>query len=169
MSMDFTVIQPVRQRFGGPGLDADPREIDLDAPFVGESKEYFFDCPNVDASQWAMLQFQSAGVEWPTDIPNDFKNILRINGVDIPGGLQPGSDRKVGSRFYHAWKTHTMLVPQGILREKGNVLLVEAPQVNIHIPFRDNFVIDNVVILYKTRGIVRPGGVINEEIIELAQ
>lgn len=84
MSMDFTVIQPMRQRFGGKRADSiNPPDRDLGAPTVGGSEEYVFSCPNVDPMQWAVLQFQSIAVslDW---------NILRINDIEIPGGLQPG-------------------------------------------------------------------------------
>ena len=90
MAMDFTVIQPVRQHFGDfPGPDV--REIKLsrteeDVEFVGASKDYIFSCPNVDRDEWAVLQFESLGVNaenerFGTDQKFQSRNIIRIKAL----------------------------------------------------------------------------------------
>lgn len=80
------------------------------------------------------------------------RNILRINHVDIPGGLTPATAERVGGPVQNFWKSHTLLVPANVLREK-NVLHIEAVtfslttnQTNL-----DNFLIDNVVIHFRLR------------------
>jgi hypothetical protein len=157
MSSDFTVVLAVRQRFG----DSDPEfglPQELEAPFVGVSKEYAFACPGVDSAQIAVLQFESFGIRAGTFQPfvtpqPPPRNVIRINGVDIPGGLTPGPEEKIGDRTrQNFWRTHSLLVPANVLREQ-NVLFVEAVtfpltsnQQNL-----DNFILDNVVVHYKLR------------------
>ena len=110
MSSDFTVIFAVRQRFG----DSDPEfslPQELEAPFVGASKEFAFACPGVDSTEMAVLQFESfgigAGTFQPFVVPQPPpRNVIRINGTDLPGGLTPvrkrrlamGLDRTSGGR-----------------------------------------------------------------------
>lgn len=155
MASDFTVIQAVRQRFG----DEDPEfslPQELEAPFVGAAHEYRFRCPGVDPGEMAILLFESLGVRagsfQPFVVPQPPpRNILRVNGVDIPGGITPASVEDVG-RSQAFWKSHTLLVPNGILRE-DNVLRIEAVRFPTTTNQRnlDNFIIDNVVIHFKTR------------------
>jgi len=154
MPMDFTVIQAVRQRFHGPGWEISPPDTDLDAPLVGESKEYAFACPGVDSGQWALLQYQSNAV-------GRYGNTLRVNGVDIPGGMQPGAMSWEGNVFSQSWASHMMLVPPDTLREKDNILFIEASS-----GLDASFIIDNVIMLYKTAHPVSPGDVILEPIGE---
>lgn len=168
MPSDFTIIQAVRQRFG----DDDPEftiDQEREAPFVGAAKDFPFRCPGVDSSQMAVLQFESLGVRagsyQPFAVPQPPpRNIIRINDVDIPGGLTPAtaepSGRAVRSQqeSQEFWKSHTLLVPANVLREE-NVLHIEAVkfgttqnQANL-----DNFLIDNVVIHFKlATGTTRP-------------
>jgi hypothetical protein len=146
MAMDYTVIQAVRQRFGdqSPDLDA---PVELEAPFVGPAKDFPFSCPNVETGQMAVLQFESVGVAagpfGSGSPPFNPRNILRINGVDIPGGVTPGQ------RMF--WKAHSLLVPANVLTAQ-NILHIESVQ-HQHGPGTslDNFIIDNVVIFFKTR------------------
>jgi hypothetical protein len=84
MAVDYTVIQPVRQRFG----DGDYRmelndEREVEAPFVGRQKDFAFSCPNVDPGQMAALHFESIGL-------TSDANVLEINGRPVPGGTQTG-------------------------------------------------------------------------------
>ena len=149
MPIDFTVIQAVRQRFGDQARE-DLEE--LEAPFVGASKSFPFACPNVDAGTMAVLQFESLGVSLGQAASP--RNILRINGVDIPGGITPGPFRIAGNTAFPrfpTWKTHSLLVPANVLREQ-NVLFIASitgqfgPGTHL-----DNFMIDNIVVLFKTR------------------
>jgi len=168
MPCDFTVIQAVRQRFG----DSDPEgEIpqEQEAPFVGLAKDFPFNCPAVASSQVAVLQFESFAVDagrLQVFIPNRPRNIIRINGVDLPGGLTPGLSRSISTNTHEGiWKSNTLLVPANVLRQQ-NVLHIEA----VRIPLTsnqnniDNFIIDNVVVFFKqgrqTAGGVVTGGVV---------
>jgi hypothetical protein len=159
MAIDFTVIQPVRQRFGDSNPDYEwPQE--QEAPFVGTSKDFSFACPGVDSSQWAVLQLESFAIHAgrvAVFTPGYPRNILRINDVDVPGGLTPGASEKITNlRSEHFWKSHTLLVPANVLRDT-NVLHVES----VKLPSSagttnfDNFIIDNVIVFFKLR---RPVG-----------
>src|SRR5437868_12001822 len=47
MPSDFTVIEPVRQRFGDQNVREGEQQFEREAPFVGQSKDYPFPCPDV--------------------------------------------------------------------------------------------------------------------------
>ena len=153
MAADFTIIQAVRHQFGD---HATPEGLDLNAPFVGSSAEVTFSCPFVDSTQLALLQFESLGVEiglGPANYGYDGKeahrNIIRINGVDIPGGITAGPRARFGDDEYGIWKSHTLIVPSNLLNRGENSLYIEAVHFS---PFSaiDHFIIDNVVITFKT-------------------
>jgi hypothetical protein len=157
MSSDFTVILAVRQRFG----DSDPElslPQELEAPFVGASKEFAFACPGVDSTEMAVLQFESFGIRagtfQPFVVPQPPpRNVIRINGTDLPGGLTPGPEEKISDGVrQNFWRTHSLLVPANVLRER-NVLFVEAVRFRLTSNQQnlDNFIIDNVVVHYKVR------------------
>ena len=155
MAIDFTVIQPVRQRFGDDNPDYEwPQE--QEAPFVGTSKDFSFSCPGVDSSQWAVLQLESFAIHAgrvTVFTPGYPRNILRINDVDVPGGLTPGASEKITNlRSQHFWKSHTLLVPANVLRAT-NVLHVESVKLpaSAGITNFDNFIIDNVIVFFKVR------------------
>jgi hypothetical protein len=151
MAMDFTVIQPVRQRFGDATADLAEIEEEQEAPFVGKSKDFPFSCPNVIRGQTAVLQFESLGVS-AGQRQGRPRDIVRINGVDIPGGITAGATVEVedGNRLPF-WKAHLLTVAPNVLQEH-NILHIES----VEIPFGpstnlDNFIIDNIVIFFKTR------------------
>jgi hypothetical protein len=148
MPSDFTVIQEVRQRFGDDRGEEEP--VEKQAPFVGVSKDFPFACPGVDPTLPAVLQFESRGVQsgYFDELP---RNIVRINSTDIPGGITPGPFWRNDIRQVGLWKSHTLIVPANVLREQ-NVLHIEAgPIPSLQQPALDNFIIDNVVLFFKTR------------------
>ena len=155
MPMDFTVIQSVRQRFGEKSFGRRRPQFPLEsaAPFVGKAKNYPFSCPNVDRKERAVLQFESIGVEAEkfrtVPLPGR-RNILQINRIDIPGGITPGSEdyEQDDQQF---WRTHSLVVGANVLKER-NVLRIEAVVLGFgHGVFGiDNFMIDNIVLFYKT-------------------
>lgn len=160
MAMDFTVIEPVRQRFGDSNVvdSAGSGEFPLEqeAPFAGQSKDFRFSCSRVDPNQMAVLQFESlsvtAGGQYVFSPEFSGKrNIIRINGTDIPGGITNSPYVEAVGRIWHFWKAHSLLVPPFVLRDVDNILHIES----IKIPISggdtlDNFIIDNVVIFFKT-------------------
>lgn len=163
MAMDFTVIQAVRQHFGDRNVrdSAFPSgsefPLEQEAPFVGQSKDFPFPCPKVDPSQMAVLQFESLSVTagghyvFSPEFSGK-RNIIRINDVDIPGGITNAPYVQAVERIWHFWKTHSLLVPAHVLNDEGNILHIES----IKIPISggdtfDNFIIDNVIVLFKTR------------------
>ena len=137
MATDYTVILATRQHFGNePGVFND---VEPSVPFVGPTKDFSFNCPNVNPGEIAFLMFQSREV-------NHQRNVFRVNGVDVFGGL-PASPSK------DTWNGNILLIePRHQLRTTGNILHIEARNDsgggggNI-----DDFIIDNVVIIYKTR------------------
>ena len=79
MGTNFTVIQFQRQHFGNqPGSFDD---IEPDVPFVGQAREFVFDCPCVNAEDTAVLLFQSRDVSHRL-------NILHINGIQSTAGCR---------------------------------------------------------------------------------
>ena len=140
MALNFTVIFSQRQHFG------DERYIfSGQIPFVGKTKDYSFDCPGVNASETAVLMFQSYDV---TTGANDFQ----INGVEVYGGLPVGPrGEQHGSHRSSAWVGNVLLVEaRHQLRATGNVLHVEAHPAAGGSTDIDDFVLDNMVIMYKT-------------------
>ena len=134
---DFTVILFTRQHFGNqPGIFED---IEPSVPFAGATKDYSFDCPNVNPNQTAVLMFQSRDVDHP-------RNVFQINGVSVYGGLPVSPNR-------NTWNSNTLLVePRHLLRGSRNILNVESRNSsggnggNL-----DDFIIDNIIIFYKTK------------------
>lgn len=127
--MDYTVIIRAGVHFGDEASS-------LPGFFVGDGEDFEFDCPGIDPSQEAVLTFQALGVD-------SLKNVFRINDKVVYGGLP--SSRSQG------WAAQTLLVNPGTLRARGNVLRIEARtsggQSSGDI---DDFVIDNLVLFYKT-------------------
>jgi len=156
MAADYTVIIAVRQRFGdspggtvdSPGRDADEYPQEEEAPFVGTSKDFVFDCPHIDRSQFGILQFNSLGV-------SHFNNLLQVNGVDVPGGLSVGPVSVYGPPYPPRWNTHSLLIERNVLTEHGNILHIEsvAP---LEFEQIDDFIIDNAVMWFKPQTGIRP-------------
>jgi hypothetical protein len=142
MTTNFTVIVCQRQHFGNnPGSfdDAEP-----DVPFAGAVKSFSFDCPDVDPGETALLMFQSRDVDHR-------RNILRINGVDVVGGLPISPARD-------AWNANILLVePRHQLKATGNALHVESrTSAGESTGDVDDFILDNVVIAYKILDVSLP-------------
>jgi hypothetical protein len=137
MSTDFTTVMAQRQHFGneqGSFNNVEPKVM-----FAGPTKDFAFNCPNVNSGETAFLMFQSRDVDHQ-------RNIFRVNGVDIFGGL-PASPSK------DTWNGNILLIAsRHHLKAANNVLDVESRNgsggggSDI-----DDFIIDNVVIVYKTR------------------
>ena len=137
MASNFTVIQFQRQHFGNePGIFND---MEPNVPFVGSAKDFLFDCPNVDPAETAFLVFQSRHVEHQ-------RNVFRVNGTDVFGGLPASPARD-------SWNGNILLLePHHQFRGTGNVLHVESRNASGGSAGDvDDFIIDNVVIEYKTR------------------
>ena len=143
MAADFTIVIRVRQKFG----DRHPEEIGLDLPFaptVGLEKDFEFQCPNVDPNQEAVLLFQSQG---------GTRNTIEINGHTLSGGIEGGAfvtelPVSPGEKTAVAqWNGNILLVRRNVLSH-NNVLRIRAGEVDVD-KF-DNFVIDNVVVVFKT-------------------
>lgn len=164
MSLDFTVVINVRQRFGDNKGDSE--RLEAQAPFQGLQRDYEFVCPKVDSSQTAVLLFQTMGVDLNI-------NILQVNGQRVFGGIPVGgSDRDHLTRVDHTgnvppstldlsrsvWNANVMLITPRVLRE-SNVLHIESvPNDDGN---ADDFIVDNVVVLFKTRVSNTPGDVFN--------
>lgn len=143
MGNNFTVVQYQRQHFGNqPGSFND---IEPNVPFAGAGKEYVFDCPQVNPAETAILLFQSRDV-------SHSRNILQINGTQVSGGLPVSPSRD-------SWNGNVLLVePHHQLRAKGNVLRVEARNLGGGTSGDiDDFIIDNVVVQYKTLDLSHQG------------
>jgi len=149
MALDFTVVIQVRQRFGD--RDADDLGQETEAPFVGQQKDFSFRCPSVDSGQQAILLFQCQGA--------NVQQSLKINGQEIFGNIPASVEQKpfpflqpndvVISVPNAQWNGNIMIIHPGVLQE-NNVLRIKAGEIgdsgNI-----DNFIIDNLVVVFKTR------------------
>jgi hypothetical protein len=120
-------------------------KVEPQAEFVGQHKDFHFDCPNVDPSKTAFLEFQSMDV-------SHSHNELNVNNVGVFGGLPVGGTRTAAGQPPFAWTSNTMLVEsRHRLQPTDNVLHVFAtnppgtPATNV-----DDFILDNIVIVYKT-------------------
>jgi hypothetical protein len=140
MASDFTVIMLVRQHFGNqPGIFND---VEPAVPFVGPTKEYRFDCPNVDPSQTAYLMFQSRDVDHQG-------NLIKVNGLELFGRIPASPSRDT-------WNGNILLVEKDAkLKPTGNLLIIRSRNQNSQNGGEiDDFIIDNVVISYKTNSII---------------
>ena len=144
MATSFTVILFSRQQFGpNQGLFD---QVEPGVAFAGLSKDFSFDCPDVDSGEAAYLMFQSFAL-------GDKRTVFQINGVDIFGGLPVANperwfDQNAQTIFFH-WAGNIMLVESNHgLKAAGNILHVESTGLD--------FIIDNVVITYKTLSGVQP-------------
>jgi hypothetical protein len=166
MAVDYTVVMAVRQRFGDlkrdekPSLNETESGLEPDAPFVGAEKSFAFRCPSVDRSQFALLLFQALGVSTV--------QALEINGQTIFGGipitvdrdtrrLGSGSDAHTVHSLGARWNGNVMLVHPGVLQD-NNIMRIRSAEMTAD--NLDDFVIDNVVVVFKTRtagGVLDPG------------
>ena len=136
MAADFSVVINARQHFGN-----DPDS--LPGTFVGKDRDFGFDCPAVDTTQTAVLMFQSLHVDHE-------KNVLSVNQpltgpISVFGGIPV-------SRSHADWNGNIMLIDPKFLRDRGNVLHIGARDSRgSRLGDVDDFVIDNAVVMYKTR------------------
>jgi hypothetical protein len=107
----------------------------------------------------AALHFESYGL-------STYANTLEVNGIPVPGGLKPAnvtvysagsSDRPPSGYSYSFWKAHALLVEANVLSDQ-NVLRIESVAIDDDNNY-DNFIIDNVVIFFKTRSGGGLGGI----------
>jgi hypothetical protein len=143
MGSDFTVIVNVRQLFGGFDHDFLLNNVEPGLSSVGPTKDFRFNCPNVDPGSAAVLMFQTRDVDHNS-------NIIQINPATaeqptVSGGIPVSPSRDT-------WNGNIMLIRAGVLRETNNELHIESRNSSgggggdI-----DAFIIDNVVVLFKTR------------------
>lgn len=136
MAADFTVVINVRHHFGN---DHDA----LPGTSAGKDRDFGFDCPDIDTTQTAVLMFQSLDVDHE-------KNVISVNQpltgpISVFGGIPV-------SRSDTDWNGNIMLISPNSLRDRGNVLHIGARDSRGSILGDvDDFVIDNAVVMYKTR------------------
>ena len=135
MPSDFTVIVSVRHHFGNePGLHP--------GVFAGANKEFPFDCPGVDPSKEAVLLFQALDVDNVT-------NFIDINGTPLSEPSVSGGIPLTQSA--RDWNGNVMLVRPNVLRENNTLRIGARDDRGSLLGNLDDFVIDNVVIFFKTR------------------
>ena len=84
MAVNFAIIFPSRTHFGNEsGIFNLPGAYP--STFVGQTKDFSFDCPGVNPNETAVLFFQSYDVEAEN-------NVSQINGYNLPGGLPVGRE-----------------------------------------------------------------------------
>jgi hypothetical protein len=136
MASNFTVILFQRQHFGR--VPAAFNDVEPNAPFAGPAKSFVFDCPNVQRGEAAFLMFQSRDVDHA-------RNVFEVNGIPVFGGLPVSPARD-------SWNGNVLLIePHHQLQPAGNVLHVESRDgLGSTTGSLDEFIIDNVVLVYKT-------------------
>ena len=144
--MEFVVVERVRARFGSsPGPSRDSEDT---AAWVGPSKTWSFDCPDVDPGAEALVMFQLLGNMASGDR-------LIINGVDIFGGVPAGGADSitVNDRIikFGIWSAELLIIHPRVLKPAGNELTIEARNYEGGTSNTGNFVVDNIVVQYKTR------------------
>jgi hypothetical protein len=135
MGSDFTVIIRVRQHFGDD-------QGSMPGAFVGNNNSYPFSCPNVDSTQEAVLLFQTLSVDHD-------KNFIAINSSGATGEPEVYGGIPV-SRSNQDWNGNVMLIRPGVLRENNTLLLGARASNGSLLGDIDDFVIDNVVVFFKT-------------------
>jgi hypothetical protein len=140
MATTYTVVLFSRQHIGNdPGVFDD---IEPNVVFVGPAKDFLFDCPGVNPAEAAFLMCQSRDVDHQ-------RNVFRVNGVDVFGGLPASPARD-------AWNGNILLIERHHqLKATGNVLHVEArTSTGGSAGDVDDFILDNIVVMYKTVDVV---------------
>jgi hypothetical protein len=137
MGSDFTVIIRVRQHFGN-------EPDSMPGHFAGNNATYSFPCPDVDASKEAVLLFQSLGVSHD-------RNFIEVNSAGPLGPIGVYGGIPV-SRSSEDWNGNVMLIGPAILREDNVLSLGSRASNGSLLGDVDEFVIDNMVVFYKTKG-----------------
>jgi hypothetical protein len=132
------VVTPTRKHLGN-------NSIQLPGDFVGRAEEFEFSCPLLDQSQTAVLFYQARHVSHD-------ENLLFINGIKVAGGFL----RTAGN---DTWAGQVVLINPGVLKlttnKTTNTLRAESRNEDGGTDGNpDDFVIDNVVIMYPT---ITPG------------
>lgn len=146
MASDYCVIFNDRLHFGSNPDHFDDetiyplRQLVSGATFVGKGKTIVFDTPGIDSHQPVVLMYQSYDV-------NLARNVIKMNGTEIPGGIAVSSRRD-------EWKNNlSILAPEWVMRNHGNELFIEAHgETDDAEANRDNFLLASAMILYKTKG-----------------
>jgi hypothetical protein len=137
MAVDFTVIRALRARFGD---STEALAGEEQAPHVGVAEAFSFNCPAVDSDQMAVLEFESIDVTVGG-------NVMMLNGKRLSAPIR----KTPGDGANAVWTANVVLVDKGVLRPMGNILHVESRNANGGANGnRDNFILDNIVIFYKT-------------------
>lgn len=144
MASDFTVLFDDRLHFGShPGHFNDEsiyptQRLGPAFTFVGAHKTILFDTPNIDLKQPAVLMYQSFDV-------TVLGNIIKLNDAQIPGGIPVDANRC-------EWKSNLfILAPESLMQDCTNKLYIEARGESADTETnRDNFVLTNAVVFYKT-------------------
>ena len=139
MATSFTVILDQQRHFGNqPDLFGN-------APFAGPEAEFIFQCPNIDLREDSILMFQARHVSHE-------ENVFLVNGRQVFGGLPVSPTR--GSAEESGWNSNVLIINQArhSLQETGNRLFIRSLDSGGGTSGnRDDFVVDNIVILYKSR------------------
>lgn len=134
MSADFTIVISVKHGFGDePGYLNSLEPVSSVLP----TQDFTFPCPNVNPNAAAVLMFQSR------DVDNN-KNIITINDIPVAGGI-PVSPNK------DTWNGNVMLIAAGVLKASNELHIESRNDSGSGGGDIDDFILDNVVVMYKTK------------------
>jgi hypothetical protein len=135
MSAEFTIVISKLEGFGNePGY---LKGLEPDVRSVLPTKDFTFPCPNVNPNEAAVLMFQSRDVDFS-------KNIITINKTAVVGGI-PVSPNK------DTWNGNVMLIAAGVLKASNELHIESRNDSGSGGGDIDDFILDNVVVMYKTR------------------
>jgi hypothetical protein len=83
-----------------------------------------------------------------------WNNVIQVNGIDVPGGISVGPSWPYLDPHVPLWNTHSLLVDGSTLREENVLHIASSGTDGNH----DDFLIDNIVIWFKTRNVIPPPG-----------
>jgi hypothetical protein len=127
---NYVYIVAGNQHFGD-----DPGAFGGGGTFRGDDFDYTFNAPGVDPSKRAVLML------WNLNVATHC-NVVTINGTNISGALVAQSSPE--------WATRIGEVPAGVLKATGNILHIAARNTSCTTGGNlDDFMIDNVVLLYQ--------------------
>ena len=127
-----------------------PQYVQFD--FVGDRFEFPFTLPSVDTNRSGSLMFESFAVR-------SRSNRLWINPDDADDQInrQPYFPNNVhvlidDDSDEYVWAGHVLTIRPGVLRAGENLLRIEAGRIEQGVMHGDldNFVVDNIVLLYET-------------------
>lgn len=133
MATGYKVIIKGKHHFGN--RENTFQQYERDVSFKGARNTYEIDLPDIDTSQPAVLSFRTFEVDWRN-------NVFTLNGESIIDALTPKSQD-------HTWSTHQLIIPEGLLVQGSNRLIIEARNRQGGVTGNlEDFIIADVILMF---------------------